>query len=79
MLQLAHPEVAQPKPGALRPQVCHYSFAEPKLAPESFAERTLLFRRRGFVYIKGKVCLTARPRKQKVRLLGVSNPICLCL
>ena len=35
MLQLAHPEVAQRKLGALRPQVCHCSFAEPKRAPES--------------------------------------------
>ena len=24
MLQLAHPKVAQPKPGALWPQVCHW-------------------------------------------------------
>ena len=40
MLQLAHPDIAQPKLGALRPQVCHGSFAEPERAP-SIEKRSL--------------------------------------
>ena len=42
MLQIAHPEVAQPKLGALRLQVCHCPLAEPRRAPES-VRRPLLF------------------------------------
>ena len=40
MLQLAYPEVAQPKMGALQPQVCYCSFTEPERAPESFEKTT---------------------------------------
>ena len=34
-MQLVHPGVAQPKLGALRPQVCHCSFLEPSNEPNS--------------------------------------------
>ena len=37
IMQLAHPEVAQLKLGALRPQVCHCSFSEPRSEPKSSA------------------------------------------
>ncbi len=34
-MQLAYPEGAQPKLGALQPQVCHCSFSEPRTEPKS--------------------------------------------
>ena len=66
MLQLAHPVVAQPKLEALRPQVCHCSFAEPERAPESLVKRTLFFlgvflpQKQG---IKGTIRHSTGPRK----------------